>query len=144
MGERLEAGLGELLQRRTRLGLYTDLVAGIGRGLDVSSYPLLSGLARMGPTTAGRLGREIGLDRSGVSRYASRLEEGGLLRRSPDPDDARGTLLVLTEDGEKIVSLLRQRLALALTRRLTDWPTAEARAFVTGLERFVRELRDDV
>ncbi|WP_041939368.1 MULTISPECIES: MarR family winged helix-turn-helix transcriptional regulator [Frankia] len=142
-GERLEAALGELLQRRTRLGLYADLVAGIGRGLDISSYPLLSGLARMGPANAVQLGREIGLDRSGTSRYASRLEAGGLLRRSPDPD-ARGTLLSLTEDGEEVVGLLRRRLAELLGRRLVGWSAPEAEAFVAGLERFVWELRDEL
>ncbi|CAO5146400.1 Transcriptional regulator, MarR family [Frankia sp. AiPs1] len=141
LGERLEAALGELLQRRTRLGLYADLVDGIGRGLDISSYPLLSGIARIGPSTAVRLGREIGLDRSGTSRYASRLETGGLLRRVPDPADVRGTLLCLTDDGEKIVALLRGRLADLLGLRLAGWPEDDARSFVAGLERFVTELR---
>ncbi|MCK9893972.1 MarR family transcriptional regulator [Frankia sp. AgB32] len=142
LGARLEAALGELLQRRTRLGLYAELVDGIGRGLDISSYPLLAGLARIGPATAVRLGREIGLDRSGTSRYASRLEAGGLLRRAPDPDDARGVLLSLTAEGEKVVAVLRARLADLLGARLAGWPPAEATAFVGGLDRFVRELRD--
>lgn len=141
LGRRLEAALGELLQRRTRMGLYADLVAGIGQGLDVSSYPLLSGLARLGPTTISGLAAEIGLDRSGVSRHATRLEEGGLLARRPDPADARGTVLVLTPDGEKAVSLLRRRLSAILARRLEDWPSGEAESFVGGLERFVAENR---
>ncbi|CAO5258892.1 putative MarR-family transcriptional regulator [Frankia sp. AgKG'84/4] len=135
--------LGELLQRRTRLGLYAELVGGVGRGLDVTSYPLLSGLARIGPATAVRLGREIGLDRSGTSRYASRLEAGGLLRRAPDPQDARGVLLSLTAEGEKVVAVLRGRLAELLAARLGGWPPAQAADFVAGLERFVRELRDE-
>lgn len=121
--------------------MYADLVAGIGRGVDITSYPVLSGLARIGPTTLSRLGAEIGLDRSGISRHAARLAEGGLIDRRPDPDDARGTLLTLTEDGEKTVALLRQRLAVALDRRLEGWTADEARGFVTSLERFVREQR---
>ncbi len=141
-GARLEAALGELLQRRTRLGLYAELVDGIGHGVDISSYPLLNALARIGPATAVRLGREIGLDRSGTSRYASRLEAGGLLRREPDPQDARGVLLSLTAQGEKVVAVLRGRLADLLGARLGGWPLAEAADFVAGLERFVRELRD--
>lgn len=141
LGERLEASLGELLQRRTRLGLYADLVAGVDRGLDISSYPLLSGLARTGPTTARRLGQELGLDRSGVSRYATRLEQGGLLYRTTDPTDARGTLLVLTDEGQRVVSLLRHRLAAMLDHQLAAWPSAEAENFVNGLQRFVHDLR---
>ncbi|HEX4831566.1 MAG TPA: MarR family transcriptional regulator [Trebonia sp.] len=139
LGGRLEAALGALLQRRTRLGLYAELVAGIGRGLDITSYPILSGVARIGPVQAGRLGSEIGLDRSGVSRHASRLEQGGLLARVPDPGDARGTLLTLTEDGEQVVAVLRERLAAIFARQLASWPPDEALGFVAGLERFVRE-----
>ncbi|WP_018680151.1 MarR family winged helix-turn-helix transcriptional regulator [Actinokineospora enzanensis] len=139
LGSRLESALGELLQRRTRVDLYADLVAGIGRGLDITSYPILSGLARTGPSTANALGGRIGLDRSGVSRHATRLEEGGLLARTPDPDDARGTLLTLTEEGERVVALLRTRLARLFDDWLADWPPDEAAAFVTGLERFVGE-----
>jgi DNA-binding MarR family transcriptional regulator len=64
------------------------------------------------------------------------------VRRDPDPRDARGTLLSLTEDGEKVVGLLRQRLATLLGQRLAGWPPEQAGAFVAGLDRFVRELRD--
>ncbi len=143
LGGRLEAALGELLQRKTRMGLYESLVAGIGRGLDITSYPVLSGLARVGPMTAARLGLEIGLDRSGVSRHASRLVDGGLLSRHPDPDDARGTLLALTSDGEAVVAELRRRLIAEFERRLSTWPAAQARGFIAGLERFVRESRQN-
>ncbi|MFI1383842.1 MarR family winged helix-turn-helix transcriptional regulator [Embleya sp. NPDC020886] len=142
-GQRLEIALGELLQRRTRHGLYAELVAGIGRGLDIRSYPVLSGLARCGNLTAVQLGTEIGLDRSGTSRHATRLEEGGLLVRRPDPYDGRATLLCLTEDGERVIALLRDRLAAILTERLGTWPAAEAESFVAGMERFVREQRTD-
>lgn len=141
LGQRLEAALGELLQRRTRRGLYEGLVAGIGHGLDVTSYPVLSGLARIGPVTAAKLGVEIGLDRSGVSRHATRLVEGGLLLRRPDPDDARGTLLALTPAGEQVVAELRRRLVADLDRRLAEWPAGAAPAFVAGLERFVESCR---
>jgi DNA-binding MarR family transcriptional regulator len=141
LGQRLEAVLGELLQRRTRHELYAELVAGIDRGLDIASYPVLSGLARRGPATAGRLAFEIGMDRSGVSRHATRLETGGLLFRRPDPDDARGTLLTLTDDGREVVALLRRRLRAILAGRLGSWPRSEAEVFVAGLERFVREQR---
>lgn len=144
LGRRLEAALGELLQRRTRRGLYQGLVAGIGRGLDVTSYPVLSAIARIGPVTAAKLGGEIGLDRSGVSRHATRLVDGGLLLRRPDPDDARGTLLALTPDGEQVVAELRRRLVADLDRRLADWPAGAAPAFVAGLERFVESCRADM
>ncbi|SDP11758.1 transcriptional regulator, MarR family [Actinopolyspora xinjiangensis] len=142
LGRRCEAALGELLQRRIRVNLYEDLVAGVGRGVDITSYPILSGLARLGPVTAGTLGAEVGLDRSGVSRHATRLEDGGLITRRPDPADARNTLLILTDEGESTVAVLRDRLAGIFEQQLRSWPSHQAEQFVAGLERFVRENHD--
>src|ERR1700759_2824318 len=80
--------LGRLIQRGTRSGLYAALVQDV-EGLDENAYPVLSGLARTGPRNAAALAAVIGLDRSGVSRHASRLEAAGLVRREPDPADRR-------------------------------------------------------
>ena len=141
-GARLQAALGLLLQRRHRARLYGELLLPFAGKIDEATYPVLSGLARVGPTTAAKLGTDIGLDRSVVSRHSDRLEALGLLRRSPDPGDARATLLTLTEEGESVVGELRERLAEIFQRRLDQWPPEQADAFVTGLERFVREYLD--
>jgi DNA-binding MarR family transcriptional regulator len=138
-GARLQVALVLLLQRRHRAKIYGELLEPFAGMVDEATYPVLSGLGRIGPTTSARLGAEIGLDRSVVSRHSDRLEALGLLRRSPDPDDARATLLTLTGEGERIVALLRERLAAIFQRRLDSWPPEQAGAFVAGLERFVRE-----
>lgn len=138
-GARLQVALGLLLQRRHRAKIYAELLEPFAGMVDEATYPVLSGLGRIGPTTSARLGVEIGLDRSVVSRHSDRLEALGLLRRSPDLDDARATLLTLTEQGERIVARLRERLAAIFQRRLDSWPPEQADAFVAGLERFVRE-----
>ena len=39
------------------------------------------------------------LSRSGLTRLVDRLQNEGLVRREPSPDDARGTYTVLTRDG---------------------------------------------
>jgi DNA-binding MarR family transcriptional regulator len=49
------------------------------------------------------------LSRSGLTRLADRLEREGLLSREPCPEDARGTLAVLTDVG--------------LERLRAAWPT---------------------
>nr|WP_280408665.1 MarR family transcriptional regulator [Nocardia brasiliensis] len=81
----------------------------------------------------------MGLDRSGVTRRASRLEQAGLLSREPDSLDRRVTLLALTEQGERAVGELRRRLAAHVTAILTTWPPGEAEAFACGLSRFMTE-----
>ncbi|GAA2132614.1 hypothetical protein GCM10009760_07760 [Kitasatospora kazusensis] len=139
MGREVAEALGELLKRSLRSNLYQGLTDGLGEAVDEVTYPVLSGLARYGPCSAAELAAEVGLDRSGVSRRASRLEAGGLVRRGPDPADGRSVLLTLTEEGDRTVAVMRQRLAGRIEASLSSWPPAEARAFARGLRRFIRD-----
>ncbi|MFI9269157.1 MarR family winged helix-turn-helix transcriptional regulator [Kitasatospora sp. NPDC052896] len=138
-GHEIADALGFLLKRSTRARLYQGLTEGLGDGVDELTYPVLSGLARSGPCSAAELASEVGLDRSGVTRRASRLEEAGLVRREPDPADRRASLLILTDEGERVVDVTRRRLAAHIDASLSAWPPAEARSFARQLHRFVTE-----
>lgn len=139
VGHEIADALGVLLQRSTRQDLYRALTAGMGEAMDELTYPVLSGLERTGPCSAADLAPEVGLDRSGVTRRASRLEEAGLVRREADPCDRRATLLVLTRTGETTVRILRERLSARITAGLASWPPDEAAAFAVSLRRFVTD-----
>lgn len=93
----------------------------MGEAVDELTYPVLSGLARTGPCSAAALAPDVGLDRSGVTRRASRLEAAGLVRRAPDPADRRATLLALTDEGERTVEELRRRLSDRISDGLASW-----------------------
>lgn len=134
----LEQVLGQLLLRRNRSALYDAVLDQAPPGIDRQTYPVLSGLARLGPQSAARLADEIGIDRSGASRYADRLEAAGLLRRGPDPADGRAILLALTAEGDAAVALLRDALTRHLAGRIADWPDAQARALVDGIRLLLR------
>ncbi|KJS54573.1 MarR family winged helix-turn-helix transcriptional regulator [Streptomyces rubellomurinus] len=139
VGHEIADALAALLRRDTRTRLYRRLTEGLGEAVDEITYPVLSGLARTGPRSAADLAGEIGLDRSGVTRRATRLEDAGLLRREPDPHDRRATLLALTEAGQRTVDATRRRLAAHIEASLASWPPAEARAFAHQLQRFVTD-----
>ncbi|WP_019544837.1 MarR family winged helix-turn-helix transcriptional regulator [Streptomyces sulphureus] len=139
VGRDIADALGVLLKRSTRQELHRALTAGMGEAVDELTYPLLSGLARTGPCSAADLAPEVGLDRSGITRRASRLEEAGLVRREPDPSDQRATLLALTDAGERTVQALRERLSARITMSLASWPADEAAAFANSLRRFVTD-----
>ncbi|MEZ0091200.1 MarR family winged helix-turn-helix transcriptional regulator [Streptacidiphilus sp. EB129] len=138
-GRDIADSLGTLLRRSVRARLYQELTRGLGEAVDELSYPVLSGLARTGPRSAADLAPETGLDRSNVTRRADRLEHAGLLRREPDPTDRRASLLVLTDEGRRVVGILRERLAARIEDSLADWPPEEARTFARHLARFVQE-----
>ncbi|MFJ9690766.1 MarR family winged helix-turn-helix transcriptional regulator [Kitasatospora sp. NPDC101183] len=139
VGREIADALGTLLKRGTRVRLHRRLTEGLGEAVDETTYPVLSGLARTGPRSAADLAGEIGLDRSGVTRRATRLEEAGLLRREPDPHDRRATLLALTDAGRRTVDTTRHRLAAHIEASLASWPPEEARAFARQLHRFVTD-----
>ena len=131
--------LGLLLRRSARAHLYGGLTVGLDDALDEVTYPVLSGLARTGPCSAADLAVEVGLDRSGVTRRASRLADAGLVRREPDPADGRATLLILTDEGRRVVEVTRQRLATVFDDALSSWPPGEARSFARQLRRFIAD-----
>jgi len=129
--------LGVLLQRRFRSGLYASLTDGVHDAVDAAAYPVLSGVARLGPVSAAALGTQIGLDRSVVSRRAAALVTAGLLTTTADPDDARATLLSLTSEGRRVVKALRMRLVAAIDAHLADWPEGQRRDFARLFAKFV-------
>ncbi|MDF2898899.1 MAG: transcriptional regulator [Rhodococcus erythropolis] len=136
-GAAVAEALGALLQRGHREHLYARLTRDVVDAVDATTYPVLSGLARVGACSAAELGLEIGLDRSGVSRRATRLEVAGLLSRSPDPSDGRAVKLELTPRGHTAVETLRTRLASEIDELLQDWTDDETRLFAAGFVRFV-------
>ncbi len=109
--------------------------------MDASTYPLLSGLARVGACSAAELGREIGLDRSGVSRRATHFGVVGLLSRRTDSTDARAARLELTSRGQVAVETLRMRLTSEIDALFEDRSESETRSFAEG---FVRSIESEV
>jgi DNA-binding MarR family transcriptional regulator len=53
------------------------------------------------------LARAAMLSSGGLTRLVGRLEERGLVRRDPDPADARGFHAVLTDEGRRQLSAAR-------------------------------------
>jgi len=72
------------------------------RGLEGGWYDVLATLRRSGPPYQLRPSELTGtvmLTSSGTTKRLDRLETAGLIARTPDPTDRRGTLITLTEAG---------------------------------------------
>ena len=50
----------------------------------------------------GKLGKHLGLSSGAMTNRLDNMERRGLIRRLDDPDDRRGVLVELTEDGQQL------------------------------------------
>jgi DNA-binding MarR family transcriptional regulator len=101
--------IGPLLARRqetvfSRFGLNRGEV-GVLSALRIAGPP-----HRLSPT---RLGRGLMLSSAGMTSRIDRLERRGLVRRLPDPDDRRGVMVELTDQGLEIVDAAVAALAIS-------------------------------
>ncbi len=74
-------------------------------GLDSAEHKALSSLAQAGEpyrSTPGKLARRMDLSSGAMTNRLDRLQEAGLIRRLPDPDDRRGLLIELTAQGRRL------------------------------------------
>lgn len=70
--------------------------------LDRGEWWLLGALRRSGPPyrkSPGKLAEDIGLSSGAMTNRLDRLEDAGLIRRLPDPDDRRALQVELTDAG---------------------------------------------
>jgi DNA-binding MarR family transcriptional regulator len=92
--------------RRVMVAVQTNTARDLAEiGLSEADFEVLSTLSERSGRT-GSLGAQadkMGWSRSRLSRHASRMEERGLLRRDADPDDGRGCLLTLTDEGHAVL-----------------------------------------
>jgi DNA-binding MarR family transcriptional regulator len=73
-------------------------------GLDRRAFKVLGRLRRVGPPyqrSAGELAGDIHLSSGAMTNRLDRMEAAGLIRRLPDPNDRRGTLIEPTEAGHR-------------------------------------------
>jgi DNA-binding MarR family transcriptional regulator len=76
------------------------------QGLEPGWYDVLATLRRSGPPYRLRpteFSSALMLTSSGTTKRLDRLEQAGLVARTPDPDDRRGTLITLTPAGRELV-----------------------------------------
>lgn len=95
-------GIVERIGRLERIIVRTTEESLAEHDLSFGEWRLIGSLRWGGPPYCGKPGRLagwLGLSSGAMTNRLDRMEERGLLRRLPDPDDRRGVLVELTEDG---------------------------------------------
>jgi DNA-binding MarR family transcriptional regulator len=113
-------------------------------GITESDYGFLAPLRRSGAPyrlTPTELARQRMFSSGGATAAIDRLERKGLVRRTPNPDDRRGFLVGLTDEGLRVIDEAMARHAgteqaavASLTRKERDQLGALLRKLVLALE----------
>ncbi|MEM7337215.1 MAG: MarR family transcriptional regulator [Actinomycetota bacterium] len=118
---------GALLSAETALGRLIDTEAVAPTGLDPTIVDLLLRLdqAPGHQMRAVELSRQVLMSPSHVSRTLDRAEKADLLRRAPDPDDRRASLVTLTPAGRDVIADFAPRLTTIIDRVINQHLSSE-------------------
>ncbi len=92
---------GEHVERMAALGTRLKLSPGV--------IKTLMRLSKHDGVSMGEMARGIGVDPSYITALVDDLDERGLARREPDPDDRRVKIIVLTAAGRAVAERHRPR-----------------------------------
>lgn len=106
-------------------------------GLSIPEWRVLAHLGKSGPVSVRDITQRVNLDKSVVSRAATRLEQAGHLRKSGHDSDQRLVVLELTEDGRALMVRLG-RIADAFQAELLAELGEDAAPLLRALERLDR------
>jgi len=107
-----------------------------GDTIDHSAHVVLFALRCNGALRLSDLAARVELDASTASRHVRSLEQLGLVRRSPDPDDGRAFRVELTEQGiEQWETSARRRIEL-LSAAMEGWSEEDVQTFERLMTRF--------
>src|SRR5262249_27909045 len=98
-------------------------------GLTGADFVVLAALRRSGAPyrlTPTALSRSMMVSSGGTTKRLDRLEAQGLIRRDPDPDDRRGTLVTLTDTGLATIETVETEHAQNEKRLLAPLPQKSA------------------
>jgi DNA-binding MarR family transcriptional regulator len=101
-------------------------------GLSVPEWRVLAHLSQDGAVSVREIHAKVDMDKSKVSRAATRLESAGLIRKEDHPSDGRLVKLSLTAEGAAMMARLIP-MAQAFQAKLVQDLGAEAAALQRGL-----------
>jgi DNA-binding MarR family transcriptional regulator len=117
LGSHIGVGIAEALSVGTTL-----MVRHLARGTSLTSRNVLAALATDGPSRLTALAAATGIAQPAMTQLAGRLERDGLVVRLIDPEDARGTLVAITDAGRALRDELHQSLHQRMAELLDGLP----------------------
>jgi DNA-binding MarR family transcriptional regulator len=106
-------------------------------GLSVPEWRVLAHLSQSGEVSVREIESRVDMEKSKVSRAASRLEAQGLLAKLVNPDDRRLVSLSLTSEGRALMTRLTP-IALEFQAEIRALLGEDGKAFEKGLMKLMK------
>jgi DNA-binding MarR family transcriptional regulator len=141
--ESVEAAARALLTTsRALLGISVRSVAAAPVPVTVPQHRLLVLVSSEGPRRMGRLAEDLGVNQSNASRLVDRLVEQGLVRRVPDPEDGRASLVEVTDEGRALLDAVNEHRLTELRAIVEEMPARSRGSAAAVLRAFNRAAHE--
>jgi DNA-binding MarR family transcriptional regulator len=112
-------------------------------GVSMWGYSVLSALDGGPVRRQAALAEAIGADKTRIISTLDRLQDAGLITRTPDPDDRRVRLLSITEEGRRMRRAVQADIQAEEERMLARLPPGERRAFLRAAAKLSALSREE-
>jgi DNA-binding MarR family transcriptional regulator len=109
--------------------------------LDRSEYLLLSELEKSSPLAINALAENLLLNLSTASRQVAALESKNYIKRFPDINNGRISLVELTPEGQEILQKVQNARNSAYTEMLHEWSPEELKNLEANLSRLNHDFK---
>jgi DNA-binding MarR family transcriptional regulator len=130
----LERSLTQVARAILRLEVPAGALAD-GESIDRAGYWLLVRVSVDEPIRQAELAESVELDPSTVSRQIRNLVACGLVRKAPDPQDGRASLLSLSDRGHAVLEAVYEARRQALATATSGWTDEQRTALASGVLR---------
>lgn len=113
-------------------------------GLAVAQLPVLGALKDGRSLSQTELARLVRIEQPTMAQLLARMERDGLIRRTPDPEDKRSSLISLTPAAIRKIPLARSLILKANEVSLEGFSEREIATLTRLLQRVVQNLEDEL
>ncbi|MCZ2404768.1 MarR family transcriptional regulator [Paenarthrobacter sp. Z7-10] len=113
-------------------------------GISRSEFDILSALARNDrPMTPTELAAELLISGAGMTKRIKKLTEAKLIRRDANPEDGRGALLRMTEQGQQLILPVLESISAFESGLLDVFAEHDRRGLTGQLRTLLSDLEHD-
>lgn len=102
-----------------------EMIRQAGIRLDRALFPLLIGVAKIGPVGVGELADRVGRDYTTVSRQIAKLDSLGLVERAASEQDARVRVASITPTGKSMTDAIDRAREVKAHALFASWNAAD-------------------